>query len=110
VASMKVENYGGCSVERRLDLTFHCTKEGAEWKVSTFLSSEDDFATEMLAAGSDEQRKSLLETNAELVSPTLVAKLVSQGSAVLNRGDFARALAAFRVAASGAEPLGDKRR
>src|SRR4030095_12477428 len=108
VATMKVVNDRGFSVERRLDLTFHCTKEGAEWKVSTFLSSEDDFATEVLAAGSEEQRTSSLETKTELASPTLFAKLVSQGSAVLNRGDFARALAAFRVAASVAEQLGDK--
>lgn len=108
VATMKVAKGRGSSDEKRLDLTFHCTREGGEWRVSTFLQSQDDFAMGLLAAGSEEQRKSLLETNAELVSPTLVAKLVSQGSAVLNRGDFPRALATFRVAASIAEQLGDK--
>src|SRR5215510_11169844 len=42
------------------------------------------------------------------VSPQ-AEKLVSEGNAALNRGDFAQALAAFQRAANVAEQLGDKR-
>ncbi|HEU4386154.1 MAG TPA: CHAT domain-containing protein [Blastocatellia bacterium] len=66
-----------------------------------------DLLVELLAASSAEKRQELLDSNTELVTRELSSKLISRGIALSNRGDFARALTAFQLAAKVSEQLRD---
>lgn len=92
----------------KLALTLRAEKEDGVWKVWQFLPSGDDFAIALVAAKTDEQRKSLLAAEPELVTIEMQRAVVRQGNRYLAQDSFAQAIAVYNLAVSIAEKLGDK--
>ncbi len=83
-------------------------QEGAGWKVSRYVSGEEDFAADLLAAKNEEERKLLISSNAERLTPTLVRELNKQGKALFGQSKFAQAQSVYEIGLSIATSLDDK--
>ncbi|HEV2669074.1 MAG TPA: tetratricopeptide repeat protein, partial [Blastocatellia bacterium] len=89
--------------------TLECVKEADHWKVRRLVSTYDEIAAALAAAGSEPRRAALLAEERELVTAELVrALIVKQGHRFLNQQDYSQALAIYRLAHSIAEQLGDR--
>jgi len=66
--------------------TFHFVKEGGDWKVWQYVSSEEELAAALVAAKTEEKRKALLEADKELMTVKLPRSLNSQARRLFNRG------------------------
>lgn len=83
-------------------------QEGAGWKVSRYVSAEEDFAADLLAAKDEEERKLLINSNAERVTPALVRELNKQGKALFGQSKFAQAQVIYEIGLGIATNLDDK--
>jgi hypothetical protein len=59
--------------------SLHCVRKRGAWKVRHEGPAEVDFATELLAAPTDSSRSSLIEANADLITPALTQALFELG-------------------------------
>ncbi len=71
-------------------------------------SVEEKFAAELLAAKNEEERKLLLDRNAEKVTPALVREFNKQGKALFGQSKFAQAQSIYEIGLSIAARLDDK--
>jgi tetratricopeptide (TPR) repeat protein len=88
--------------------TLHFIKESGVWKVSRFVSSEEELAAAIATAKTAEERKALLEADRELVTIELPRALNEQSTRLRNRGSSSQALAVSQMALTIAQELGDK--
>lgn len=87
--------------------TFDFVKEGGNWKVWRYVSSEAALAAALVAAKGEEERKRLLAAEAELVTPELVRALLLDGNRLNNQASHARAGDSYGLALRLAEQLHD---
>jgi CHAT domain-containing protein/tetratricopeptide (TPR) repeat protein len=92
----------------KLNRTLHFVKEGGVWKVSRFVSSEEELAAAIAAAKTEEERKALLEADKELVTIELQRALINQGIRLRNQGSNSQAMAINQLALTIAQESGDK--
>src|SRR6266699_2428369 len=92
----------------RLTRIMELVQEGKEWKISGYVSAEEDFATDLLAATNDQERKSLVDRNGERVTRELVRELNKQGRILFSRSKFAQALEIYEIGLGVASQLNDK--
>jgi CHAT domain-containing protein/Tfp pilus assembly protein PilF len=90
-----------------INRTFHLLREGEVWKVWQYVASEQELATVLLAAKTDEERKGLLAAEKELVTVELVRALLSEGRRLHTQGAYSVALDSYGLALSLAESLRD---
>jgi CHAT domain-containing protein/Tfp pilus assembly protein PilF/ketosteroid isomerase-like protein len=83
-------------------------QEGAGWKVWRYVSDEEDFAADLLAAKNEEARQLLLNGNAERVTKALVRELNKQGKALSGQSKYAEAQSIYEIGLSVAGRLDDK--
>jgi CHAT domain-containing protein len=91
-----------------LNRTFHVLREGEGWKVWQFVASEQELASALVSAKTDEERKAILAAEKELVTAELGRALLSEGSRLETQGAYAVALESYRLALSLAEQLHDQ--
>lgn len=92
----------------KMDLTVRAAKEGDEWKVWQFLPSADDFAALFVAAKTDEERKSLLAAEPEMLTIEMQKAVIRRGNRYLAQESFPQAIAIYNIAVNLGETLGDK--
>jgi CHAT domain-containing protein/tetratricopeptide (TPR) repeat protein len=85
------------------------TGEGGIWKVWKFISSEEELAAAIIAAKMEEEWKTLMEREPELITPDLVDALIRQNHPTSpGQGNYQRALAINQLAYKLAEQIGDQ--
>ncbi|HKE60090.1 MAG TPA: CHAT domain-containing protein [Pyrinomonadaceae bacterium] len=88
--------------------TLDCVRETDGWRVVSEVSSYDELALKLLAAGSDNDRDSLLSAETELITPQL-SRAISRTSDKLRDGKrYPQALVAGQLALKVAEQLNDR--
>jgi CHAT domain-containing protein/Tfp pilus assembly protein PilF len=92
----------------KMALTLRAVKEDDVWKVWQFIPSAEDLAIALVAAQTDEERKSLLAAEPELVTIEMQRAVIKQGNRYLSQESFSQAIAVYNFAISIAEKLGDK--
>ena len=92
----------------RLHRTLALVKEEGVWRVWRSVASEDDFASALVAAKTDEARAALLAAEKELVTIELRRALVKQGQQFSSQANYEQALMAYQLALQIGEQLGDK--
>src|ERR1700754_4819483 len=93
----------------KLSRTLYYVKEGGEWKLWRYASSEEELAAALAAAKTEEDRKALLASEKELLSIGLQRALITQGNNLLAQGTLTQALSVYQVALGVAEQLDDKK-
>lgn len=91
----------------KMALTLRAQKEDGVWKLWQFLPSAEDFAIALVAA-QDDERKSLLAAEPEMMTIEMQRAVVKQGNRYLSQDSFPQAIAVYNFAISIAEKLGDK--
>ena len=92
----------------KMNRTFHFVKEEGEWKMARCVVSEEELASALVAAKTDEERNALLEAEKELQTIELRKALVEQGERLRGEGDLNQALAIYRLVQRIAEQMYDK--
>jgi CHAT domain-containing protein len=89
--------------------TIELANEGGVWKIWKFIASEEELATAIIAAKTEEERKAMIEKEPELITSDLVDALIRQNDvlAASQRG-YQHALAINKIASKLAEQLGDQ--
>jgi CHAT domain-containing protein/tetratricopeptide (TPR) repeat protein len=82
--------------------------EGGAWKISRYVSSEEDLAAQIGAAKSKEARSALVTANKDLIGPGLNKALLTEAGRLLRQRNPS-ALDVYRVVQEMAEQLGDDR-
>ncbi|HEX8354513.1 MAG TPA: hypothetical protein VF611_16530, partial [Pyrinomonadaceae bacterium] len=93
---------------KKLNRTTQFVKEGGEWKLLRYASSEDELAAALISAAAGVGRETLLEKEKELVSPALASALLARGRSLFMRGELSQALAVYELGLGVAEKIGDK--
>jgi CHAT domain-containing protein/tetratricopeptide (TPR) repeat protein len=91
----------------RLNRTLQMTKEGEAWKIWRYFPSEENLATELIAAQTIEARKRLLDEKKNLVTAELTKQLSQKGRLLLEQGKSAQALNVAEFTLAIAESLND---
>ena len=79
----------------KLYRTLEWTREEGQWKVWRYVSGVDELAEAVIAAKTEEERKTLLAENSDLVTPDLVSGLIKQSAQINN---YSQALFALQLA------------
>lgn len=95
------------ALSEKQNRTFEFVKEGGDWKIFRYVSSEAVLAAALVAAKSESDRESLLASENELVTVELVRALLSEGDRFRILGDYSQALDACGLAKRVAERLQD---
>jgi CHAT domain-containing protein/predicted negative regulator of RcsB-dependent stress response len=80
-------------------------KENGAWKVRREASAEDELASLYIKAASEDERKALLEQNAELVNEDLARRIWRQGHSLYSQNKYADSLPVLRLALGVSERL-----
>jgi CHAT domain-containing protein/Tfp pilus assembly protein PilF len=90
--------------------TIELINEGGIWKVRKFLASEEDLAAAIVAAKTEEERRSLIEKESELMTSDLIIALTRiRTSDVAYQRGYQHALAINQFAYKLAVQIGDQR-
>jgi CHAT domain-containing protein/tetratricopeptide (TPR) repeat protein len=92
----------------KLNYTLYFIKESDVWKISRFVSLEEELAAAITEAKTDEERKTLLEANKALQTIELQRALVVQGTRLISRSSYSQGMAISQLASSLAQELNDK--
>ncbi|HEY6333147.1 MAG TPA: CHAT domain-containing protein [Blastocatellia bacterium] len=92
------------TVNRALDLI----KDHGSWKVWHYGFSEQDLASAIAAARSDEERKSLIEQDKELINIRLTTAMAGEGDKLVLQGEYTRASDLYQTTLELAERINDK--
>lgn len=92
----------------KLSRIMRVSKEGAEWKLWQYVSSEEDFAADLLAAQTEDERKALMSRNEQRVTSGLVRELNRQGRALSGQSKYAQASRVYEIALRVAGQVDDK--
>ena len=87
--------------------TLRLVKEDGNWKVSQYEATERELMSKLLSAKTENDQKTLLEAEPELVTNDLVLVLRKQSEVFMQRRQLPEALNALRVTRSIAERIGD---
>ena len=87
--------------------SFHFVKEAGVWKILREESGEDELASMLVAAKTEAERASLLGAHEELLTARLAERLAAQGKSFTDRSNYPAALAAYQLARTVAERVGD---
>ncbi|HWS90105.1 MAG TPA: CHAT domain-containing protein [Pyrinomonadaceae bacterium] len=99
----------GAPVPRKRDRVMQLVKEGAEWKVWRFVSSEEALAEEIIGARTADDRRALLEEAKSFINAAeLVRALGRQGRTPIMQGDYEEGLRIYRLADEIARNLRDE--
>jgi tetratricopeptide (TPR) repeat protein len=88
--------------------TLELTKEKGQWKVWRYIPTGDELAEKLVAVKTEEECKTLLETEKELATPELVDALYKQGASFANQGEYEKGLSIYKMALGIAEQLNNK--
>jgi CHAT domain-containing protein len=88
--------------------TLHFSKAGKDWKVLQIVSSEEELFATLVAAQTDDERRSLVESNQELQTAEFVNLLTRQGRQQFDQGNMAQADSLYHLSLSVAEKIGDR--
>jgi CHAT domain-containing protein/tetratricopeptide (TPR) repeat protein len=91
----------------RLNRTLQLMNKGGAWKISRYISSEEDLAGRIAGAKSQESRKALIAANKDLIGPVLNRALLTEGARLLRQRNPG-ALDLHRLVQEMAEQLGDE--
>jgi CHAT domain-containing protein/Tfp pilus assembly protein PilF len=91
----------------RMNQSFWLVKEGLDWKIWKYASTETELAEALVAAGSSEARAAVLSQKPELVDQDLVVALTRLARKSQNEGQYERALATFGLALDVAKQIKD---
>ena len=89
--------------------TIHLVKDAGVWKISKYMTREDEFAERLVAARTPEEFGALLKTQPELVTPDLVRALARKAKELQTRGKQTEALMFCDLTLNIAQQLTDKR-
>ncbi|HEV2798872.1 MAG TPA: CHAT domain-containing protein [Pyrinomonadaceae bacterium] len=92
----------------KMAFTMRVVREAAGWKVWQYSSASEEFAADLLAAGTEEARAAMLRDNPERVTAALVRELNKQGRAFFSQNKFEQALAVYEVGLAAASRIDDK--
>jgi CHAT domain-containing protein/Tfp pilus assembly protein PilF len=91
----------------KMALTLRAAKEDDVWRVWQLIPSGDDFAAALIDVKTEEERKSLLAAEPEMVTIAMERAVTRQANRYLRQDDFAQAIAAYNLAIGLAEKLRD---
>lgn len=92
----------------KLNRTLHFVKEDGAWKVSRFVSSEEELAASIAKLEAEEDRNALLEANKDLQTIDLQKALIVQGINWTNRSNYSQKMVIALLALRIAQQLNDK--
>ncbi|HYG09584.1 MAG TPA: CHAT domain-containing protein [Pyrinomonadaceae bacterium] len=92
----------------KMAVTMRVVREATGWKVWQYSSASEEFAADLLAAGTEEARVAMLTSNPERVTTALVRELNKQGRALFSQNRFEQAIAVYDVALAAASRIEDK--
>jgi CHAT domain-containing protein len=92
----------------KMAFTMRVVREAAGWKVWQYSSAAEEFAADLLAAGTEEARAAMLRGNPEKVTVALVRELNKQGRTLFSQNKFEPAIAVYDVALAAASRIDDK--
>jgi CHAT domain-containing protein/Tfp pilus assembly protein PilF len=87
--------------------TIHLVKEQGVWNIWSFVTSEEELATAIMAAKTEEERKALIEQVPEFVTSDLVDTLINLIYASAEQVGYQHALAINQLAYKLADQIGD---
>ena len=93
----------------KINRTLECVKEGNVWKGWRFVPSEEDLAAALVTAKTDQDRRTMIAAEKELVSSDLVAAMLGQVHTLYDKGRNQPALEITELAEDLARQLGDKK-
>jgi CHAT domain-containing protein/Tfp pilus assembly protein PilF len=82
----------------KLNRTLHFIKESGVWKVWRYISPEEELASTIAAAKTEEEGKTLLEANKELQTIELQRALIVEGGRLANQGRYSQGMWMFQSA------------
>jgi CHAT domain-containing protein/tetratricopeptide (TPR) repeat protein len=91
-----------------INRTLRLVKRNNEWKIWLYVPSEEELAAELVRAGTEAERQSLLSRKRDFVTPGLVQALLDEGDKLQDKERLADALSLFRLSLTIAEQLGEK--
>jgi tetratricopeptide (TPR) repeat protein len=89
--------------------TFHFIREGGNWKALQQVSTEDDVASALVEAGSEEKVQALLQEEKEFITVELQRALISKGRQAITQGKYQESITINQMAQKMAEGLGDQK-
>ncbi|HYY97966.1 MAG TPA: CHAT domain-containing protein [Pyrinomonadaceae bacterium] len=92
----------------RMSRVLQLVKEKGGWKVWRYASAEEELAGELVAAGTREERRALLEARGVPLTPTLTREIIMRAAGLYSKGDLAKALDITALAQDIAEQAGDR--
>jgi tetratricopeptide (TPR) repeat protein len=107
MSAVEVKTGKPSSLFGRMERTFRYVQEAGEWKVWRYYPTENDLASALLEAKTEEERAALRAAQKELVTKELVAGLLDAGKRELDAGRSAQAMQACEMARQLAKQLGD---
>src|SRR5262249_29817222 len=107
LAMIKTRKSGATERVEKKNWTAHLVNEAGIWRVWDFISSEEELATAIIAAKTDEERKTLIEKEPALLTPDLAAALINQNY-LYDPATHQQALTINQLAYKIADQTGDK--
>ena len=93
---------------RQLNRTLRLEKEDGRWKVWQYEPSERALASKLVSAKTEDEQKSLLEAEPELITPELVQALRKHADMLTQRREPLQAVIAWQRMRAIAERIGDE--
>lgn len=93
----------------KMNRALHAVKEGGEWLIWRYVSSDDELAAALIAAKNDDEQKALLASEKVLNTVELQGALMSRGMSLANKGSYVQATSAFQLALNLAEQIDNKK-
>jgi CHAT domain-containing protein/Tfp pilus assembly protein PilF len=92
----------------KLNHTLYFIKENGIWKITHFVSSEEDLAAAIAVAKTEEEGKALYEANKELQTIELQRALIAQGIRLTNQSNYSQVMTISQLALTLAQELTDQ--
>lgn len=92
----------------RVNRTLRFVKEEGRWKLWRYVSAEEDLASSLMSAKTEQDRLALLETEPELQTVDLLRALRTQVESLLRQRELTKALAGLDLIQSLATKIGDE--
>jgi CHAT domain-containing protein len=93
---------------QQTNLTIHLVKETGAWKVQSHRSSEEELADAIAAAGSDEERKTLIDGHADLITAQLGRALIVICGRLMSQSNYPQALGLLQIAGQITDQVKDR--
>jgi CHAT domain-containing protein/Flp pilus assembly protein TadD len=94
--------------QEKKNRTVELLSEGGVWKIWQFIASEEELATAIIAAKTEEERNALIAKEPDLITADLASALLRNSSDASSRMDYKNALMIAHLAYKIAERTGDQ--